>query len=146
MARVAKRGGEQQKKVEEALPKVAKCIRDHLSIDPEKKNAFAVGKANARRTKPGLWADITKADRLRLANSAIRRLTYQDKREPDFTKIPSAKTAGEFQCARYYYRLIIKIRELSAYIDTVDAGCAASLHASIFEEWEQFKSTLHTES
>ena len=96
MARVAKRGGKQQKKVEEALPKVAKCIRDHLSIDPEKKNAFTVGKANARRTKPGLWADITKADRLRLANSAIRRLTYQDKREPDFTKIPSAKTAGEF--------------------------------------------------
>ena len=130
--------------INQAVEAAAQCIKDHLSIDPEKGNAFEIGKVHKRRNpkKEALWADIEKKDRRRLADSALKRLTYNTKSEPEFTNLSSAETAGEFQCARYYYRLIIKIRELAAYIDAANKGYADRLHEAIFAKWQEIKSSL----
>ena len=134
----------QTSRMDQAVEAAAQCIKDHLSIDPENGNAFEIGKVHKRRNpkKEALWSDIGKKDRLKLVDSALKRLTYNTKSEPEFTNLSSAKAAGEFQCARYYYRLIIKIRELSAYIDTVNKGDAERLHEAIFAKWEEIKADL----
>ena len=126
----------------QAVEAAAQCIEDHLSIDPQNGNAFAIGRVHRRRKKGPIWADIEKKDRLKLADSALKRLTYNIKSEPMFPNLPSAKTAGEFQCARYYYRLIIKIRELEDYKRAVNKGHAERLHEAIFAKWEEIRADL----